>query len=58
MHALGHDVDASDEFASDVVVAQYVIFDVDVDVLLELHSFCGDEIDDLDFTEGPAKVTL
>ena len=47
MHILDHDVDASDEFANSVVTHE-VMRIVDVDVLRNLHSVCGDEIGDLD----------
>ena len=57
MHILDYDVEASDEFASDVVTHE-VICVVDVTVLLELHSVCGDEVDNLDVTKGDVEDIL
>ena len=45
------------KLASDVVTHELICV-VDVNVLLELHSVCGDEIDDLDVTEGHVEDLL
>ena len=58
MHTLDHDVDAL-EFASNVVTHEVInVVFVGANVLRELHSICGDEVDDLDVTKGHVENVL
>ena len=58
LHTLNHDVDAF-ELASDVVTREVIcVVVVGANVLHVLHSICGDEVDDLDVTEGHVEDLL